>query len=167
MVYTSVTSSNQVKTRRISNNASLDRPPIISSILISKAAAVARRRLRHQKRLEVFALVCLFDFVRHSKHVIRNYPPVDNGYIYNKEGGSIVIYAPEDYYENMVHNTVFRLDTILKYHQSFLSQQASTVINEALDWRGNKYRQIRDWHSKSLAHLIYANNNCPVVRDEY
>jgi hypothetical protein len=57
MVYTSVTSSNQVTTRRVSNKPSLDRPPIISPILISKAAAVARRRLRHQKRLEVIALV--------------------------------------------------------------------------------------------------------------
>jgi hypothetical protein len=114
MVYISVTSSNQVKTRRVSNKPSLDRPPIISPILISKAAAVARRRLRYQKRLEVFALVCLFDFVRHSKHVIHNHPPVDNGFIHLIEGGRIVIYTPEDYYEHMVHKTVSRLRVILR-----------------------------------------------------
>jgi hypothetical protein len=171
MEHNSVTSSNQVKTRRVANKPSLDRPsinsgqafPIISPILVSKAAAVVRRRLRYQKRFEVFALVCLFDFVRHSKHVIHNHPPVDNGFIHLIEGDRIVIYTAEDYYEHMVHKTVSRLRVILEHHQSFLSQQASTVINEVLDWHANKYRQIKKWHSTSLADLIYASSHCRVL----
>jgi hypothetical protein len=167
MKYNYAASSNQVKNRRVTNKYSLDRLQIISPILISRAAAVARRQLRYQKRLDVLALSSLIVFVQHSKQIIHNHPPVDDGYIYNYEGSGIVIYTPEDYYEHMVHNTVSRLAVILEYHRTYLSPQAATVIKEALDWHVDKYQQIKKWHNTSLADLIYASSHCRVVRDEY
>jgi hypothetical protein len=88
--------------------------PTIDPILISCAASVTRSRLRYQKRLDALALVSVIAFAIHSKQVIRNHPPVEDGYIYHNDGDGVVIYTPEEYYEHMVRYTVSRLNVILE-----------------------------------------------------
>jgi hypothetical protein len=153
MVYNSSISLNQDKKRHTPNKSSLDSPPIISPILISKAAAIGRRRLRHQSRLECFALVCLISFARQSKQALADLEkkPLVYGFntitegvqtvVFDKEGTRTTAYLPANFYYTKCFNAAIKPQLLLDYHSS-LSEQTTIVLKQALDWHLNKCREL-------------------------
>lgn len=154
MTYTRSISDNQVNSSRCLNKRSpLDGLPIISPILTSKAAAIPRRRFRHQPRLDCFALVCLISFAWQSKRVLAELEqkPLIHGFntitegvqtvVFNKEGVRTIDYIPANFYYEKCHNAAIKLQLLIDRHSS-LSEQASTALTDALEWHLNKCREL-------------------------
>jgi hypothetical protein len=149
-----VTSLAQVKNKRASNKPPLNHSPIIFPEQISKAAAIARRRARHQFRLECFALVCLISLSWRSKRILAELErkPLIHGFntitegvqtvVFDKEDRRTTAYIPADYFYTKVLNAAARLQTLLEYHHSFLSEPMSIAIKEALDWHTYKCSEL-------------------------
>src|ERR1700733_3038460 len=108
MFISSFKPDNQVNSsRRLKKKSALDDLPKVSPILISKAAAIERRRLRHQLKLEDFALVCLINFSWNSHRILSQLAnmPLRNGYVYEYTGlHNAIAYIPADYYYTQCHS---------------------------------------------------------------
>jgi hypothetical protein len=130
-MYTKTNSPAQVISRKSGDLTSL---PTIDPYLISNAAAVARIQLRHQQRLEAFTIVCLLQFVwvvikRVSE--LRKTPP-SRWHVYQ----STVL--PADL------RASYRLQSLIDYHQHFLSKQAVDIITDALYWYGELCLEMKE-----------------------
>jgi hypothetical protein len=145
MFISSFKPDNQVNSsRRLKKKSALDDLPKVSPILISKAAAIERRRLRHQLKLEGFALVCLINFSWNSRRILSQLAnmPLRNGYVYEYTGlHNAIAYIPADYYYTQCHSAAIKLQLLIDYHSSF-SEQAAIVIKQALDWHLNKCKEM-------------------------
>jgi hypothetical protein len=126
MEYNSVKSLNQVKTRRASNKPSLDRRAPISPVLLSRAARIQRIRERHHVSLNILTL---FDFDRFSsamqasiRRIIGITPT--GGCVYGMIHGRMGLAVPVTYYFENSRRSLWRLEILLEYHQSYLSKDA-------------------------------------------
>jgi hypothetical protein len=149
MFYTPASSYNQVnKGKRLNKKSPLDTLPIVSPVLISRAAAIARERARIQKRLHAYALVCLFHFVlvvtRRVSELNKAPPrrwyesePTPHLRRYGKG------YVPADL------KAAYRLQHLSQYHQRCLSQQDDSIITEALCWYNDLCLAMKQWREGS------------------
>jgi hypothetical protein len=146
MLYTSINPLVQVNSgKRLNKKLPVDRLPIVSPALISKAAAIARRRLRHQSRLDTLALTSLIVFAWQANHCLSELKntALRNGYVYEYTGPhDAIAYIPADYFYTKVLNATIRLQTLLEYHQSSLSTQAAIALKEALEWHLKKCKEM-------------------------
>jgi hypothetical protein len=148
MFYTPDSSFNQVALGERLNKKtrlSLANLPIVSPSLISQAAAVARRRECHRRRLDALTLTSLFVFYSQCEQIISELKnmPLHDGYVYEYTGPrNANAYIPADFYYTKVLTTAYRLQTLQDNHQSFLSQCAAIAIKRALDWHLNKCKEM-------------------------
>jgi hypothetical protein len=165
--YTLAASPNQVKTRRVSYKSSPDRRPlaqvtgsspvtIVFPILISRAAAVERRRIRHEQCLEAYTLLRLLQFVWVVTRRVREIKKMSPRQAYD--------YAHSGKTQGRTHpdlRAYYRLQSLLRNHQHALSQQATNIIRDAFDWYDDlclEMKEYREQGAPSLYELIYAGN---------
>jgi hypothetical protein len=156
--YTLATSPNQVKTRRVSNKPSLDRRPLaqVPPIFISRAVAVERRRIRHEQRLEAYTLLCLLQFVWVVTQRVRELKKMSPRQAYDY---AVLSKTQDKIPPDLRAN--YRLQSLQRYHQHALSQQATNIIRDALDWHNDlclEMKEYREQGAPSLYELIYASN---------
>jgi hypothetical protein len=135
MEYNSVKSLNQVKTRRASNKPSLDRRAPISPVLLSRAARIQRIRERHHVSLNILTLFDLIDFHLQCKRVLDELSqlPLQNGYVYGMIHGRKYLAVSATYYFENTRHSLWRLEVLLEYHQSYLSTAAATIIRQTIE----------------------------------
>jgi hypothetical protein len=142
-------SDNQAKSgKRLNKKPPLDSLPIISPKLISKAAAIARRRARLQSRLDCLTVFNLIAFAYQINHTLSEleHMPVHNGYVTGKHYGRTYHFSPANWFYTKTEYSIFRLCTLLNQHKSTLSQQAAIAIEEALMWHKDKCREM--WEAR-------------------
>jgi hypothetical protein len=140
MLYTPLTSFDQAKTRRVSNKSSLDRPPVISPILISRAASIERRRVRHQQRLEAYTLLCLLHFawvVTRRVSELKKMSPRQAAYVSTRLNNAKPRIAAD-------LRAAYRLERLREYHQRSLPREANNIIADALYWYEELCQEMRE-----------------------
>jgi hypothetical protein len=136
MFYTPTNSTRQVNSGKRSNkNPPLDRLPIIHPALISKAARVQRIRARHHVYLNILTLFVLIDFHLQCKRVSEELSelPLQDGYVYGMIHGRMGLAVPATYYFENSRRSLWRLEILLEYHQSYLSKDAATIIKQTIE----------------------------------
>lgn len=97
MVYTPATSFNQANfSKRLNKKSQLDSLPIVSSVLISKAARIQRMRLRLQSRLDYLTVANLIAFAYQISHTLSELEqmPMHDGYITGEHYGRTYHFTP-------------------------------------------------------------------------
>jgi hypothetical protein len=136
MTYTSSVSNIQLNSSRHNKKSSpLDSLPIISPKLISKVAAIARMRRRHSAHLDIITLFDLIDFHLQCKRVLADLSnkSLENGYVRGVVHGRTCLADPATFYFENTRVSLWRLEVLQEYHQSYLSRQAATVIKQTIE----------------------------------
>jgi hypothetical protein len=142
-----------------SSRRSKKKPPLASSRiihprLISRAARIQRIRARHLVYLDFLNLFDLVDFNLRCKRVLEELSqlPLQNGYVYGTIHGCKYLADPATYYFENTRTSLWRLEVLLEYHQSYLSKEAATIIKQTIDQHRAKLTEM--WtQRKGLAAL--------------
>jgi hypothetical protein len=145
MLISSSKSDNQVNSgNRLNKKSPPDSSPVVSPALISKAAAVARRRVRLQTRLDYLTLANLVAFAYQINHTLSEleHMPLHDGYVTGEHYGRTYHFTPANWFYTKTEYAIFRLSNLYHLHQSHLSQQAANAIEQATEWHKNKCREL-------------------------
>jgi hypothetical protein len=135
MFYTPASSFNQVnKGKRLNKKSPSDTLPIVSLVLISRAAAIARERARIQQRLDAYTLVCLFHFVMVVTRRVSELNKAPPRKWYEPEQHIPHLRRYGRFYIPADLRAAYRIQNLRERHQRCLSLQADSIITEALCW---------------------------------
>jgi hypothetical protein len=156
MVYTPTNSTRQVNSgKRVNKKSPLPSLSIIPPALISKAGRIQRIRARHHVYLDIVTLFNLIDFYLQCKRVSEepSQLPLQNGYISGVENGRRFLVDPATYYFENTRVSLWRLEVLLEYHQSYLSKEAATIIMQTIEQHRAKLTEM--WMTREgLAALV-------------
>jgi hypothetical protein len=136
MVYTRTNPTTQVNSsRRVKKKSSLDQLPIISPVLITRANRTARIGARHHVYLDILTLFNLIDFHLQCKRVLEELSqlPLQNGHVYGMIRGRKYLAVPAKYNFENTRRSLWRLEVLPEYHQSYLSREAATIIKQTIE----------------------------------
>jgi hypothetical protein len=157
----------QAKTNSRSNNYLLTRDRVrrspvtrrtIYPYLISRAAADERRRARHKQRVDAYILLRLLHFAGVVTKRVSELRAMTPRQVYDVAFKSKP--EPKGYVQPDLR-ACYRLQNIRRFHQSYLSQEATDTITYALCWYSDlceEMKEKRERGAPSLYELIYAHN---------
>ena len=114
MLISSSKSDNQVNSgNRLNKKSPPDSSPVVSPALISKAAAIARRRVRLQTRLDYLTVANLVAFAYQINHTLSQleHMPLHDGYVTGEHYGRTYHFTPANWFNTKTEYAIFRLLT--------------------------------------------------------